>query len=287
MIVITIIGLVSTFSLMALADSQTHLDRQNIARQFKNSLERARFDSVKRNASVCEDMSRVVIEDATSFTLLTDLNEDGTLDAANESRSVDFSEPNEIVIVQDLGQGFPITIRFDRRGNSSSGNCGSETAARTPTIFCNLPCTSLSANKENSNVVYVSPTGTTAYLTGGSTIPSLSAPSIASLNNSSQINPDLAVWDVQPPVIATPTPLPTASPSVSPTPSQTPTVTPTPAPSPTATPTPSGSVTPSPASPTPTPAPPYCLLGQMPAFNLCICSPLQYLQASSGKCRAL
>jgi prepilin-type N-terminal cleavage/methylation domain-containing protein len=292
MIVITIIGLVSTFSLMALADSQTHLDRQNIARQFKNSLERARFDSVKRNASVCADMSRVVIKNATSFTVLTDLNKDGKLDSASETRTVDFTDPNEVVIAVDLGESFPITIRFDRRGNSSSGSCGSETVATTPTIFCNLPCTSLSANKENSNVVYVSPTGTTAYLTGGSTIPSLSAPSIASLSNSSQINPDLAVWDVPPPVIPTPTSLPTATPSVSPTPSQTPTVTPNPTPSPTATPTPTGSVTPTPtstpaASPTPTPAPPYCLLGQMPAVHMCICSPLQYLQASSGKCRAL
>ncbi|MEQ1762447.1 MAG: hypothetical protein ABL984_04785 [Pyrinomonadaceae bacterium] len=291
MIVVTIIGLVSTFSLMVLADSQTHLDRQNIARQFKNSLERARFDSVKRNVSTCEDMSRVEIKSLTTFTLLTDQNNDGTVDPATETRTVDFTDPNEVVVVYDLGQSFPITIRFDRRGNSSSGSCGAETAAKSPTIFCNVPCSTISANEKNSNVVYVSPTGTTAYLTGGSSIPTLSVPTMAVLDNSSQINPGLAVWDIPSAVLPTPTAsIPVTIPS--PTPISSPTPTATPIPSPTESPTPAGSVSPAPtgspaSSPTPTPAPRYCLLGQIPAINLGICGPLQYLQAGSGKCRAL
>ena len=269
---------------MALADSQAHLDRQKIARQFKNSLERARFDSVKRNVSNCEDMSRVEIKNATSFTLLIDQNKDGTLDPDNETRTVDFTHPNEVVIAYDLGQSFPITIRFDRRGNSFSGSCGAETAAITPTIFCSLPCTSASANEKNANVVYVSPTGTTAYLAGGATMPSLSAPSIVLLDNSSQINPGLAVWDL--PTSILPTPTATTSATSSPTPNGSEGPTPTPSPTPTDSGSPAPTASPA-TSPTPTSTPRYCLLGEIPAVNACICSPLQYLQVSSGKCRAL
>ena len=290
MIVITVMLVVSTFALMAIGDSQTHLDRENIAKDFKTSLERARFDSIRRNVSTCQDMARVVIESATVFKLLTDQNRDGVLTPEVETRTVDFTEPWEVAIVPGATQQFPITIRFDRRGNSSSGNCGAAVPAITPTVFCSRPCTFQSANEKNSNAVYVSPTGTTAYLVGGRSIPSLSPPTLDVLDLGNQINPGLAVWDMP-----TPLPSPTATPaSGSPTPTSTgtpsPTATPEQSPTATITPVPTGSPSATPsstASPTPTPTPRFCLLGEMPAIANCICSPLQYLQVSSGKCRAL
>ena len=57
MIVITVMFIISTFALMAIGNSQTHLDRENIAKDFKTSLERARFDSIRRNVSTCGEMA--------------------------------------------------------------------------------------------------------------------------------------------------------------------------------------------------------------------------------------
>ena len=292
LVVVTIVMLVATFAVVVLGDSQTHLDRQGIAREFKISLERARYDSVKRNASRCEDMSRVEIKSSTSFTLFTDQNGDGILDPDSEGRTVNFGDPRGVEIVYDLGIHFPLTIRFDRKGNSSSGDCSSVIPARTPTVFCTTPCTYSSANEKNSTVVYVSPTGTTAYLPGGSQMPSLSSPTLELLDSSSQINPGLAVWD--PAAVATVTPQASGSPATTPTTASdsTPSVSPspgsiaTPAASPTATASSSPSTSPT-TSPTPTPTPRYCLLGELPAIDQCVCSPQQYFQTSSGKCRAL
>jgi hypothetical protein len=287
LIVVTIVMVVGTFALMVIGDSQAHLDRQGIAREFKISLERARYDSVKRNVSKCEDMSRVEIKSATVFTLLTDQNGDGILNADSESRTVDFGDPRGVEIAFLPGTSFPITIRFDRKGNSSSGPCSSATPATTPTTFCTLPCTAASANKENSTIVYVSPTGTTAYLTEGSRMPSITTPALDLLDSSNQINPGLAVWDPAAPIVS-PSPIetPAATPTVTPQPS--PSATASPTPSPTASTSPNPTITPTPSStPAATPTARFCLLGEQPAINLCICSPLQYLQASSGKCRAL
>lgn len=60
---------------MAIGDSQIHLDRENIAKDFKTTLERARFDSIRRNVASCEDMARVEIKSVRrSLHFFTDQN---------------------------------------------------------------------------------------------------------------------------------------------------------------------------------------------------------------------
>jgi prepilin-type N-terminal cleavage/methylation domain-containing protein len=71
-VALVILGILSAFAIIAIGRSRKDLERQNVAKEFKISLERARFDSVKRRASDCNNMSRVEITSATSFTLLTD-----------------------------------------------------------------------------------------------------------------------------------------------------------------------------------------------------------------------
>ncbi|MDI1240455.1 MAG: prepilin-type N-terminal cleavage/methylation domain-containing protein [bacterium] len=288
LIVLVVIGILVTLAVIALGSSSSSLARQNISREFKVALERARYDSVKRRPDTCDQMSRVEITSPTSFRLLTDTNRNGSIDPASETSLYDFASRSNTEIVGD-GLVYPITIRFDGRGKSSSGTCAAPTATHTATTFCELPCTAATANDQNATVIYVSPTGTTTALKGGETIPNFTAPTVTNVGESLYINPLLSVWDL---VIGSPTPSPTPSGSVTPTPTATPTPTPTPTPTATPTPTPGpGTPTPTPATPTPSPTAtplPYCATS--PPYDrpgspaTCTC---QYpmIVAHNGKCQ--
>jgi hypothetical protein len=124
---------------------------------------------------------------------------------------------------------------------------------------------------------------------GNSKAPVFTAPTVTNLDITNQINRMLVVWDPPPP---TPNVSPGATPNPTITPTPSPTATPSSSPTATAAPTPTPSVTPTPtqspaASPSPTATPRWCKLGEQPAIATCICSPTQYLQAGSGKCRSL
>ena len=289
-IVVVIVAILATFAILALGSSTRNLGRQNIAKEFKVALERARFDSVRRRATECAAMARVEITSASSFSLITDLNQNGVIDPASDTRTVDFGAGNLVQIVDDPPPTYPVIIRFDQRGHTSSGPCGAETAVDTPTVFCELPCTAATASGGNSSMVFVSPTGTAAMLTGGETIPTFSDPAVTTIDSAAQINPLLAVWDL---VVGTPTPTPTPSPVPTVSPIPIPTVSPTPVP--TVEPTPVPTVSPSPVpsvsptvvpTPSPSPTPVYCTSGQRPAQDNCVCAPNQYLH-SNGRCRNL
>ncbi|MEO5860131.1 MAG: prepilin-type N-terminal cleavage/methylation domain-containing protein, partial [Pyrinomonadaceae bacterium] len=175
LIVLVVIGIVTTLAVIALGSSASSLSRQNISREFKVALERARYDSVKRRPDTCDQMSRVEITSATSFRLLTDTNRNGSIDPASETSLHDFGSRSSTEIVGN-SLVFPITIRFDGRGNSSSGPCSLPTETYHSTTFCELPCTLATANDQNATVIYVSPTGTTTELKGGESIPNFTSP---------------------------------------------------------------------------------------------------------------
>ena len=260
LIIVAVIGVLVTIAVSQFGGSAANLDRQNIAREFKVNLERARFDSVKRRASACANMARVEITSDTSFSVYTDMNQDGAINAASEFKTVSFGNRSTVKIV---GSTLPVTIRFDQRGNVTTGTCASPATTIPSTTFCTTPCATATA--ANSSVVFVSPTGTAAMLAGGSTMPTFAPPAVSNVNSNANVNPLLAVWDVVPVGSVTPTPVPTATPV------------PTPTPSPTATPNPS-------ITPTPTPAPVACTYGQRPASTGCTCySPMRV--RSSGKCQ--
>ena len=300
LVVLVVLAILVTFAVAQFGNSGANLGRQNIAREFKVSLERARFDSVKRRASVCSEMSRVEVTSPTSFNLITDSNQNGALELSAETKTIDYSRQSNVAIV-GAGLVYPIIFRFDERGNVSSGTCAAPAAVVPNTTFCNLPCAIGTANANNSNIVFISPTGTAAMLNGGEAIPTFGAPTISSVSSTIQQNPLLAIWDA---ITATPTPTPgpTVAPSSpTPTPSATPTTptpTPTPGPSATPTPTPGPSATPTPTptpatptptpSPTPSPTPVACTIGQKPARDNCQCrDPLILVGNGSGaQCRS-
>ena len=243
-VVILIVTILVTFAVASFRSAGSNLDRQNVAREFKISLERARFDSVKRRASVCEDMSGVTINE-TSFTLAIDMDNDGAL-SDTEVRHVELDGRSDVTIVPN-GVTLPLTIKFDQRGQAFLNDCdpASIPTATIPLLyFCNGECTTETANAENSNVIFVSPAGTVAMLYGGEGMPEFEEPDVATVPYDENINPLLAVWN---PDGASPSPSASPDPSGSPvetpeeTPQETPEETPvggTPTPTPTATPTP-------------------------------------------------
>jgi Tfp pilus assembly protein FimT len=256
LVVLAIAAILVTMALVALGNSTENLERQNIAREFKVSLERARFDSVRRRASDCNDMSRVEITSATSYSLITDMNQNGTLEPVSETRFFNFASR---AAVQMVAPGtYPMVVRFDQRGGSTTGTCATPATTVPNFVFCNLPCTSTTANAVNSNIIYISPTGTATMMYGGESVPNFNAPTVTNVNTNLQVNPLLAVWD---PEAATPSPSPSTSPSTSP-------VT-----SPPTTP---------PTSPSPSPA--ACAYDERPAHTGCECQLPMWVR-NNGKCQ--
>ena len=230
LIVLAVAMVLSTVAIVQVGNSKRNLDRQNLAREFKVNLERARFDSIKRRASVCSDMSRVTINDATSFSATTDLNQNGTLETA-ERQTINFGTRSNVTIIGN-GVTLPITIRFDERGNAVLTDCVTTPPPNVPLLyFCNGTCTTGTANSQNSNVIFISPTGTVAMLAGGQTMPTFANPNVTNINSNTQINPqvnpELAVWEPATPTASatstftatatnTPTPVPSATPYICP-----------------------------------------------------------------------
>src|SRR6185503_16201481 len=85
LIVVAVALILGAVALTQLGNAKTDYQRQNIAREFKIYLERARFDSVKRRPANANDQSRVILASATSFTAIYDRNQNGKVLAANGS----------------------------------------------------------------------------------------------------------------------------------------------------------------------------------------------------------
>ena len=261
LIVVVISSVLVTFAVAQLGQSRSNLQRQNIARELKVSLERARFDSVKRRASVATNMARVRIDSATSFSVITDINQNGTIDTT-DVRQVNFSSSNTRIVGI---AAFPVTISFDQRGQISV------TGGTSTFIICET-CTAETATAQNSNVISVSPTGTVSMMSGGESQPTFQNPVVSDVETG---------WDIKSSVSLS------SSTNVSPYPTPTATPTATPTPSPTATPTPNGSPTPTPTpvpTPTPTPTPRTCSRNQRPLQDNCVCVAPMFVRGN-GKCQ--
>lgn len=263
LVVVVISGILVTFSVAQFGRAKNNFVRQNIAREFKTSLERARFDSVKRHAVDETTMAEIRVISTTSYMMTTDLNQNGTIEST-ESRTVDFSVQQGVTLLLPAGRTAPVSIVFDERGHATVEDFNGLSTDHF--LFCDAGCTLANATNQNSSVVYISATGTVAMLGGGDAVPSISAPSLSTVANTSGINPDLTEFTG-----TLPTPTPNASPSVTPTPA-----TPTPTPiSPTPTPT---------GTPTPTPSLPSCFLNQRPGNPAACRCDAPWFVAKSGKC---
>ncbi|MDQ4123791.1 MAG: prepilin-type N-terminal cleavage/methylation domain-containing protein [Acidobacteriota bacterium] len=188
LIVIVLIIIVTVFALASFDRSKMQLQRQNVARELKVYFDRARFDAVKRRA---EGTSRSVvsIENNQSFSVTTDLNQDGQLNPATEKRTLSFAGSSAGGFV-GIGS-YPVSIYFDRHGHAVDVNNN----LINPTFtICNENCTNsqggISSNSTNSTLVRVSSTGTVIVSPGGSAASSPSNPTgLTTVSEDANINP--------------------------------------------------------------------------------------------------
>lgn len=277
LVVVVVSAVLVTFAIAQFGKTDRFFQRENLTREFKVNLERARFDSVKRRASgAVGNLSRVIITSATTFTVFTDLNQNGTLEAG-ESRTVNFGAQSGVKFVGDLI--YPITMSFDRRGHVVATNGVPQTIVPNFTV-CDKDCTADNINSTNANIISISPSGTVAMLKGGEAIPAFESPTVAATAAAELMNPWLRTSSENANSTAEPTPVSTPLPTSTATPQSTATPTPTPT-STAATPTPTAA-TPTPTA-TPTPSQPACLNGDRPSPTGCRCYAPMTVQGN--KCR--
>src|SRR4051794_3214673 len=89
-IVLAVIAIMVTFAIAQFGNANENFQRQNVAKEFKVNLERARYDSVKRHADDAAKMANVKVVNTLSYTVTTDMNHNDVLDAP-ETTTVDFS----------------------------------------------------------------------------------------------------------------------------------------------------------------------------------------------------
>lgn len=177
LIVLVIIGVVTTIALMQMGTAKTDFERMRIAREFKIYLERARFDSVKRRPSAGNQMARIIVNGPSSFTAVYDIDGDGTL-LPTESRVVNFADRTNSVIQVSDAWSYPVTVRFDRRGHITTVD-GANNAV-TPLFSI---CSDCSASSPDVTRISVSSSGTVAELRAGQNPEVLPTPTAANGSN--------------------------------------------------------------------------------------------------------
>lgn len=193
MVVIVILGIVTTIPVLMIGRAKVQFSRQTFIREFKSSLERARFDSIKRKPETKEDMAKLVIS-ANSYQLVTFRNSTGAVDdtgvaqvTKSEVRSLEESDGTIALHSSSATSAFPVTLLFDSRGEVSAFNAGNEAIPTPVFVICEGTCGVQTA--ENSTILMISPTGTVALLPGGSDVTPYAAPgNPASVASSSGIN---------------------------------------------------------------------------------------------------
>jgi type II secretory pathway pseudopilin PulG len=81
LIVIGVIGIVSTFALISMARSRDSLRLQNSVRQLAGYMEKARLDSIRRHATgvTGSELASIVFTDTTTYTVTMDFDGTGTV----------------------------------------------------------------------------------------------------------------------------------------------------------------------------------------------------------------
>jgi prepilin-type N-terminal cleavage/methylation domain-containing protein len=179
LLVVIVMGILTTFALLQLRGAKTDVERQNIVRELKNYLERARFDSVKRRADADAEMATIRLIGPTSFSAAIDFDQSGSLLPA-ETRTMDFGERSNtrVSIVDTLS--YPVTIRFNRRGQATAVD--STNTVVTPVFRI---CSNCSAATPNISYISISASGTisdSSAAPGVLPTPAVNANANASLN---------------------------------------------------------------------------------------------------------
>ncbi len=185
LIVLVVGAILVTVAITQFTSAKTDFQRQNIAREFKIYLERARFDSVKRRPANADDMSRIILSSPTSFTAVYDRNQNGTILNAGgtfepgDRHQVDFTDRSTAQIMVSNTLNYPVTIRFDHRGQIVARDSAGNDIDAVFTICSRGNCSGGRRNTDDLTVIAVSPTGTIAVLAEGQTPGTLPTPAVS------------------------------------------------------------------------------------------------------------
>lgn len=186
LIVLVIVGILAAIAIPNFINADTQIQRQNVSQQLKMNFERARADSIKRNAESFNEMAKVIIHDQTSFSTAIDTNHNGTIES-NEIQLTKFSGSRSVKIVGN-NLTYPITVTFDRRGQAKAINGANNPITPTLTI-CGKDCTYNNADEKNSDTLSISPTGTVALVKKGDVFYDRVAPKVTTISTGTKINP--------------------------------------------------------------------------------------------------
>jgi Tfp pilus assembly protein FimT len=188
LIVLVVGAILVTTAVTRMGSAQSSMQRQNLASEFKVNLDRSRFDSIKRRPSDLDTQAKVKITSATSYTVTTDLNQNGILETF-EGQAKDISATSTVKIISTTGS-FPVTIRFDWRGKAVAYNTAEQPIPMPTFYFCEgTGCNASTATDANANIIFISPSGTVNMSKGGATLPTFLAPNVSNVNTNSGINP--------------------------------------------------------------------------------------------------
>jgi Tfp pilus assembly protein FimT len=125
LIVVAVLGVVTSFAFVQTTRARKNLTRANEARKFAAYLEKSRLDSIRRRATATAQMGRITIINASSYSVLMDSDGDGAIDVNVVSMPIDsnvtFNAP------------FFRTIYFNWRGRTVDVN-GNITAPNAVTV---------------------------------------------------------------------------------------------------------------------------------------------------------
>ena len=190
LVVIVIIGILSALAVANFKRADVHLQRQNVSRQLKIYLDRARFDSIKRNASNFDNPSKIVIISPTLYSLTLDSNMNGVLESS-ETRLISISDAGGVTI-SGASPVFPLTVTFNNRGQVRAFN-GNNLQISPVFTVCEKGCTAATADQSNSDTLLVSPAGSVALVKPGEIVLNPAIPDVTTVSTGSNIDPGATV----------------------------------------------------------------------------------------------
>jgi prepilin-type N-terminal cleavage/methylation domain-containing protein len=124
LIVVMIICIASTWAFLHIVEAQQSAQLAAQTQQLTAYLDKARLDSIRRRATIVNQMARVSIDSATSYSVTLDANGDGQLDAPGVFRLPPGGISFNVA-------AFPTVIIFNWRGRivDADGNQTNSTAA--------------------------------------------------------------------------------------------------------------------------------------------------------------
>jgi Tfp pilus assembly protein FimT len=116
LIVISIVGIVTSFAFTSTVRARKHIARANEIRKFAAHLEKCRLDSIRRRATTTAQFAQITIINASSYSVTMDFDGDGSID----SRVVSLPVASGLT----FNAPFPRTIYFNWRGRTvdAAGN---------------------------------------------------------------------------------------------------------------------------------------------------------------------